>query len=107
MGEQAGADDSRPRPGEPGVTSKLNQNDADHLLRRLARDRQGRYQPASRARILMIECAVHLPPRGAGMALRTVAQCGVVSLELLQVLYNAKFELLGINADMLALRKGL
>jgi len=30
-----------------------------------------------------------------------------VSLELLQVLYNARFELLGINAAMLDLRKGL
>jgi hypothetical protein len=40
-------------------------------------------------------------------ALKTVAQCGMVSLELLQVLYNAKFELLGINAAMLELRRGL
>jgi hypothetical protein len=39
------------------------------------------------------------------MALKTVAQYGTVSLELLQVLYNAKFELLGIK--MLDLRKGL
>jgi hypothetical protein len=31
----------------------------------------------------------------------------MVSLELLQVLYNAKFELLGINAAMLDLRKDL
>jgi hypothetical protein len=41
------------------------------------------------------------------MALKTTAQCGMVSLELLQVLYNARFELLGINAAMLQLRKGL
>ncbi len=40
-------------------------------------------------------------------ALRTTAQCGMVSLELLQVLYNAKFELLGIDAAMLDLRKNL
>jgi hypothetical protein len=32
---------------------------------------------------------------------------GIVSLELLQVLYNAEFELLGINAAMLDLRKDL
>ena len=41
------------------------------------------------------------------VALKTAAQCGMVSLELLQVLYNAKFELLGINAAMLDLRKDL
>lgn len=41
------------------------------------------------------------------MALKTVAQCGLVSLEILQVIYNAKFELLGVNAAMLELRKGL
>jgi hypothetical protein len=41
------------------------------------------------------------------MALKFAAQCGMVSLELLQVIYNAKFELLGINAKLLALRKGL
>ena len=41
------------------------------------------------------------------LALKTAAQCGMVLLELLQVLYNAKFELLGINAAMLEIRKGL
>jgi hypothetical protein len=41
------------------------------------------------------------------MALKTVAQCGVVSLEMLQVIYNAKFELLGVNAAILNLRHGL
>ena len=41
------------------------------------------------------------------MALKTVAQCGMVALELLQVIYSAKFELLGINAAMLTLRKNL
>ena len=39
--------------------------------------------------------------------LKTVATCGLVSLELLQVVFNARFELLGINAAMLELRKGL
>ena len=38
-------------------------------------------------------------------ALKFVAQCGMVSLELLQVIFDAKFELLGINAKMLALRR--
>jgi hypothetical protein len=31
----------------------------------------------------------------------------MVSLEMLQVIYNSKFELLGINAAMFELRKGL
>jgi Zn-finger nucleic acid-binding protein len=41
------------------------------------------------------------------MALKTVAQCGMVALEMFQVIYNAKFELIGVNAAMLELRKGL
>jgi hypothetical protein len=40
-------------------------------------------------------------------ALKVVAQCGLVSLEMLQVIFNARFELLGINAEMLALRADL
>jgi hypothetical protein len=39
--------------------------------------------------------------------LKTVAQCGMVSLEMLQVVFNARFEILGINAALLELRKGL
>ena len=41
------------------------------------------------------------------LALKRVAECGMVSLELLQIAFNARFELLGINAAMLALRPGL
>jgi hypothetical protein len=41
------------------------------------------------------------------MALKTTAQCGMCALEILQGVFNARFELLGINADMLVLRKGL
>jgi hypothetical protein len=41
------------------------------------------------------------------LALKTVAQCGMVSLELLQVPFNPRFELLGVNAAMLELRRGL
>jgi hypothetical protein len=41
------------------------------------------------------------------MALKTVAQYGMMSLELLRVIYDAKFELLCINAAMLDLRKRL
>ena len=40
-------------------------------------------------------------------ALITVARCGVVSLEMLQVPFRGRFELLGINAAILGLRKGL
>jgi hypothetical protein len=40
-------------------------------------------------------------------ALKNTAQCGMVSLELLQVALNSRFELLGINAAMLELRDGL
>ena len=41
------------------------------------------------------------------LALKTAAQSGMVSLELLQVPFNARFELLGINEAMLELRRGL
>jgi hypothetical protein len=40
-------------------------------------------------------------------ALKTVAQCGMVSLELLETIYAAKFELLGIKAAILELRRQL
>jgi hypothetical protein len=39
------------------------------------------------------------------MALKIVARCGMISLELMEVIYAAKFELLGIKAAMLELRK--
>jgi len=39
--------------------------------------------------------------------LKNVCQCGLVSLEMLQVVFNARFELLGVNAAMLTLRGGL
>jgi hypothetical protein len=39
--------------------------------------------------------------------LKSVAQCGMTSLEMLQVVFNTRFELLGINAAMLELWKGL
>jgi hypothetical protein len=58
-------------------------------------------------RRLMLAIVLHGDGPELDMALKTVAQSGMVSLELLQVLYNAKFEILGINAAMLDLRKGL
>jgi len=39
------------------------------------------------------------------MALKTTAQCGMIALELLDAIYGAKFELLGIKAAMLDLRR--
>jgi hypothetical protein len=48
---------------------------------------------------------------GDGVALdhvlKSTAQCGMASLEMLQIVFNARFELLGINASMTELRKGL
>ena len=40
-------------------------------------------------------------------ALVGTARCGMCSLEILQGIFNPRFELLGINAAMLELRKGL
>ena len=40
-------------------------------------------------------------------ALKSVAQGGVISLEMLQIPFHARFELLGVNAAILELRKGL
>jgi hypothetical protein len=39
------------------------------------------------------------------MALKTTAQCGMIALELLETIYGEKFQLLGIKAAMLDLRK--
>ena len=39
------------------------------------------------------------------MALKTTAQCGMIALEMLETIYGAKFELLGIRAAMLDLRR--
>jgi hypothetical protein len=39
------------------------------------------------------------------MALQTTAQCGMIALELLETIYGPKFELLGIKAAMLDLRR--
>jgi hypothetical protein len=41
------------------------------------------------------------------LALKTTARSGLVALELLQIVFCARFELLGVNAAMLWLRKGL
>ena len=40
-------------------------------------------------------------------ALKTTATCGVVSLELMQCVYSARFDLLGVNAELPRLKAGL
>jgi hypothetical protein len=39
--------------------------------------------------------------------MKTTAQCGVVCLEILQSVFGALFELLGVSAALLEIRKGL
>jgi hypothetical protein len=58
-------------------------------------------------RQLVLAIMMHGDDAALDMALKSVAQCAMVSLEMLQVIYNPKFEILGINAAMLELRKGL
>jgi hypothetical protein len=41
------------------------------------------------------------------LALKTTAQCGVCCFEIFQPVFNALFEILGVNAGLLALRQGL
>ena len=57
-------------------------------------------------RRVMLAVMLHGDDAALDMALKSVAQCGMVSLEMLQVIYNAKFEILGINAAMLELGTG-
>jgi hypothetical protein len=49
-------------------------------------------------RRVMLAVMQHGDDAALDMSLKSVAQCAMVSLEMLQVLYNAKFEILGINA---------
>jgi hypothetical protein len=58
-------------------------------------------------RRVMLMVMQHADGPELNMALKTTAQCGMCALEMLQGAFNARFELLGINADMLVLRKGL
>lgn len=55
----------------------------------------------------MLNIQLHADGVQLAAALKIVAQCGLTSLEMLQVVFNARFELLGVNAKMLELRKGL
>jgi hypothetical protein len=58
-------------------------------------------------RRVMLAIMLHGDDLALDMALKSVAQCAMVSLEMLQVLYDAKFEILGINAAIISLRRGL
>jgi hypothetical protein len=58
-------------------------------------------------RRVMLAILLHGDGPALDMALKTTAQCGVCSLEILQGAFHALFELLGVNAAILELRKGL
>jgi hypothetical protein len=58
-------------------------------------------------RPVMLAIFLHGEGPALDMALKTTAQCGVCSLEILQGVFNPLFELLGVNAAILELRKGL
>ena len=58
-------------------------------------------------RRVMLSIFLHGDGPAFDMALRNTAQCCVCSLEILRGVFNALFELLGVNAAILELRKGL
>jgi hypothetical protein len=58
-------------------------------------------------RVIMLAIMQHDDSVFLDAALKVVAQCGMISLEMLEAVYRAKFELIGIKAAMLELRKKL
>lgn len=58
-------------------------------------------------RLTMLVNFQHADGPQLDLALKRTAQCGVCSLEILQGIFNSLFELLGANAAILELRKGL
>jgi hypothetical protein len=58
-------------------------------------------------RVEMLAVMLHGDDTALSASLKSVAQCAMVSLEMLQVIFNPRFELLGVNAAMLELRRGL
>jgi hypothetical protein len=58
-------------------------------------------------RRVMLGVFLHEDGPALDMALKTTAQCGVCSLEIFQDVFSALFELLGVKAAVLELRKGL
>jgi hypothetical protein len=55
----------------------------------------------------MLAVMLHGDDAAFNLGLKSVAQCALASLEMLQVVFNARFVLLGVNAAMLDLRRGL
>jgi hypothetical protein len=55
----------------------------------------------------MLAIFLHGEGPALDVALKTTAQCAVCSLEILQAVFTAHFELLGVNAAMRALKKHL
>jgi hypothetical protein len=55
----------------------------------------------------MLTVMLHDDDAAFNMGLKSVAQCAMVSLEMLQGIFNARFELLGVNEAMIKLRAGL
>lgn len=55
----------------------------------------------------MLAVMLHGDDVAFNSGLKSVAQCAMVSLEMLQAIFNARFELLGVNEAMIALRAGL
>lgn len=58
-------------------------------------------------RRVMLGIFLHADGPALNMALKTTAQCGVCSLEILQDVFIGLFEILGVKAAILELRKGL
>jgi ATP:corrinoid adenosyltransferase len=55
----------------------------------------------------MLAVMIHGDDAALNSGLKSAAQCAMVSLEMLQVIFDARFEILGVNAAMLELRRGL
>jgi hypothetical protein len=55
----------------------------------------------------MLAIMLHGDDAAFNATLKTVAQCAMVSLEMLQIVFSARFDLLGISAAMLELRRNL
>jgi hypothetical protein len=58
-------------------------------------------------RRVMLAIMMHGDGPELDMILKTTAQCGLVALDILESVFSARFELLGINADKWQLRAGL
>lgn len=55
----------------------------------------------------MLAVMLHGDDTAFNSGLKSIAQCAMVSLEMLQVIFDARFELLGVNEAMIELRASL